>query len=150
VIPLTVREARLSDSPAIAELISQLGYPTTPDEMAARLEPILSNQEYITFLAEVGGEIVGLAGARLGNAFEFAGGYARLTGLVVGESWRSKGIGELLLDRIEVWAREQGVSRVILTSSAHRKRAHQFYLRHGYQETGLRFAKLLGNSPKVT
>ena len=49
----------------MADLITQLGYPTTPEEMTERLEQILTRAEYNTFVAETGAKIVGMLGVGL-------------------------------------------------------------------------------------
>ena len=141
--PARVREARLEDAPAIAALVAQLGYPTPPAEMKARLAVLLARPDHVIFVADVSGSVVGLVGAYLVEALEFTGAYGRLTGMVVDEKWRGRGIGRLLMERIERWLREQGARMLILTSGNQRAEAHRFYRRLGYTETGLRFAKLL-------
>jgi GNAT superfamily N-acetyltransferase len=109
--------------------------------MAARLEVILLEAEAVTLVAEVDGEIIGLTGARLGSAFERNGRHAGLLVLVIDEKWQGNGIGSLLLDQVEAWAKEKGATLMILTSSNHRLDAHEFYRKLGYAETGMRFAK---------
>jgi GNAT superfamily N-acetyltransferase len=140
---ITFRKARIDDSSAIARLVTQLGYPTTPLEMEERLKPLLSHPEDTTIVAEASGQVVGLVGAYLGHALEFDSTYGLLTGLVVDERWRGRGLGRTLMDHIERWLREQGASRVTLTSGKHRIAAHRFYEAIGYDATGVRFGKPL-------
>lgn len=54
---LTVRHAQQADAADIARLVTQLGYPTSPIEMAERLEILLKRSEYITFVAEVSDQL---------------------------------------------------------------------------------------------
>jgi GNAT superfamily N-acetyltransferase len=140
---LAIREARVSDSPAIAGLVTQLGYPTSGEEMAVRLGAILARPEHILLIAETDGSIVGLVGANLALGLELNGPYGRLTGLVVDEAWRGQGIGEELMQAVEDWLLEHGASMSLITSGLHRDAAHTFYRRLGYQQTGYRFAKRL-------
>ena len=58
--PARVREARLEDAPAIAALVAQLGYPTPPAEMKARLAVLLARPDHVIFVADVSGSVVGL------------------------------------------------------------------------------------------
>lgn len=138
---LTIRQAGQADAVDIARLVTQLGYPTSPAEMAERLESILRRPEYITFVAEISAQVVGMIGAYVGYAIEFTGVYGRLTGIVVEESFRGRGIGKLLMEKVEAWLQDQGVKMVILTSGKHRTETHEFYRALGYEETGLRFVK---------
>src|SRR5439155_16254709 len=43
---LTIRRARLTDSPAVAELSAQLGYPTPENEMADRLAHLIRHPRF--------------------------------------------------------------------------------------------------------
>jgi ribosomal protein S18 acetylase RimI-like enzyme len=141
---MTFRRATIDDSSAVAGLLTQLGYPTTPAEMKGRLGRLLSQPDYATFVAEQSaGQVVGLVGAYLGYALEFDARYGRLTGLVVDTDWRSQGLGKALMHHVHVWLKSHGVSHVTLTSGNHRLEAHAFYQAIGYQATGVRFAKQL-------
>jgi GNAT superfamily N-acetyltransferase len=104
---------------------------------------MLPRADYVTFVAEAADVVVGLVGAYLGCALEFTEPYGRLTGLVVDEQWRGRGIGSLLLAKVEGWLSGKGASLVTLTSGKHRIESHVFYGKLGYEETGLRFAKRL-------
>jgi GNAT superfamily N-acetyltransferase len=140
---LAIREARVSDALAVANLVTQLGYPTTGEEMSVRLDAILGRPDHILLVAETGGAIVGLVGACLALGLELNGPYGRLTGLVVDEAWRKQGIGEELMHAVEDWLLEHGARLSLITSGLHRDAAHAFYRRLGYQQTGLRFKKRL-------
>jgi ribosomal protein S18 acetylase RimI-like enzyme len=134
---------RTADSPALAKLVTQLGYPTSTAEMDERLRTLLGRPEYVHFVAESEGLVIGLVGAYPGVALEFSGAYGRLTGLVVDGGCRGSGVGKMLMERIEGWLRERGARMATLTSGKQRKSAHGFYRRLGCGETGLRFAKKL-------
>jgi GNAT superfamily N-acetyltransferase len=142
----TVREAAVSDAAAIARLVTQLGYPSSTDDMTGRLHALGARPEYVTMVAEQSGTIVGLVGAYVAHGLELNGAYGKLTGLVVDDASRGCGIGRLLIESIEQWLLERDVTVVILTSGKHRTDAHQFYRRLGYEDTGLRFIKRLSAS----
>jgi GNAT superfamily N-acetyltransferase len=71
--------------------------------------------------------------------------HAEIGGLVVDERRRGAGVGRLLLEQAETWARTQGCTSVRLRSNIIRKEAHQFYLKRGYTlvKTQHAFAKPL-------
>jgi GNAT superfamily N-acetyltransferase len=48
-----------------------------------------------------------------------------------------------LIEAAAAWARERGAVRISLTSALHRREAHAFYLRRGFEHTGVRLAKPL-------
>ncbi len=49
-MPLTIRDAKLSDARSLAGLICELGYKTTTAEMQRRLKSILRDRCYRTFV----------------------------------------------------------------------------------------------------
>jgi GNAT superfamily N-acetyltransferase len=139
--PFQLRSARASDAPAVAALVTQLGYPTAAAEMRGRLERLLAHPEHSMVVAEAEGEVVGLVAAQLGYALEFDGVYCRINGLVVDAQWRGRGLGTLLMRHLETWCKERGAQSLLLTSGNHRREAHKFYETLGFSATGLRFIK---------
>jgi GNAT superfamily N-acetyltransferase len=139
----TIRTATAADADALAPLMTQLGYPTEPAAMRARLERIDARPGYRTVVAERDGRIVGTAGMLLGIGWNDDHPWARVMSLVVTESERGRGTGAALLRAAEEWARENGADSLHLTASRHREGAHRFYERMGYEATGLRFVRRL-------
>ena len=138
---IKIRSVRLDDSSSVACLMSQLGYPTSADEMKHRLEGILSDPNYLTLVAEYQKEAVGIIGVGIYRYYEKNGTYGRLLALVVDEKRKGQGIGSTLVVAAERWLKEHGVSSIIVNSGKQRSEAHRFYERLGYEETGLRFVK---------
>ena len=129
-----IREAQPQDFSRIAELAGQLGYPSSPEEIAERLDGMKRSNEHAVFVAQLGGEVAGWLGVYVCRMVE-ADARAEISGLVVDERFRSQGIGPLLLVRAEEWAREKGCHAIGLRSNVIRDRAHSFYERHGYKHT---------------
>jgi GNAT superfamily N-acetyltransferase len=141
---LTIRPATAADAVAIARLLGQLGYPTTPGAARTRLEPILAHPDYATWVAaDADGTVHAFAGACVGLYYEKDGRYARLLALVTDECVRGTGAGAALADAVEAWARKRGAGAVIVNSGLHRHAAHRFYERRGYVLTGQRLVKTL-------
>ena len=143
--PGTIRPAQCEDSSRIAELATQLGYPSTADEIIRRLEQIQRSGESNVFVAETAdGDIAGWIGMFVFRSISEEP-RVEVSGLVVDEKRRSAGIGEKLLERAEQWARENGCRAIGLRCNVIRERAHVFYLRHGYEDkkTQKSFRKLL-------
>ena len=130
-----VREARKGDVAAIARLADQLGYPTTEVQVRERFETVACDTRHALFVAlDRGGSVVGwiqLAEERsvLNDP------RAEITGLVVHQDFRSVGVGRLLVERAEKWAREKGLTAMGVHSNVLRERAHEFYIRLGYAVT---------------
>ena len=133
----------MSDATTIAALVTQLGYPTGPDDMVDRLKRTLSDARHTIFVADTDGTVVGMGAACLDHCLERDGLQARVTGLVVDEKARGRGVGAFLMQQIEEWSKERGAERVTLTSGNYRPAAHKFYEAIGYENTGSRFLKRL-------
>jgi len=127
-----IREARPQDCAGIAELAGQLGYPSSVDEVAARLEGLKHSDDHAVFVAQLGGELAGWLGVYVCRMVEMDS-RAEISGLVVDKRYRSQRIGGHLLQRAERWARDKGCSVMGLRSNVIRDRAHAFYERHGYK-----------------
>lgn len=139
----TIREANLDDAPAIAALVTALGYPTNATDMRERLQGLLADPVYVTFVAEHSGEIAGVAGACMARFYEKNGVYARLVALVVSEDSHGRGVGASLVRGVERWANGRGAVEIFLNSGVQREGARSFYEKLGYRVTGVRFSKEL-------
>ena len=136
-----IREAVIDDAEPLAQLMTELGYPTAAPAMRIRLGRFLSDAQHVTLVAEANGDVVGVAGGSLDWYLEKDGRYARLVALVVSPRLRRQGVGRALLDAIEQWSAGHGAREVVVNSGLHRRDAHEFYERSGYARTGVRFVK---------
>lgn len=131
---LRIRPAQPEDAPALAALAGQLGYPTTPEEMATRLQALAEDDRHAVFVAvEADDGIVGWIHVYL-CPLVIADLGAEIGGLVVDEAHRSQGIGAWLVRVAEDWARARGCAGLTVRANVVRQRAHAFYRRLGFQE----------------
>jgi GNAT superfamily N-acetyltransferase len=128
-----IRKAKQTDAARIATLSGQLGYPTATKEMAARLRPALRARKGVCFVAETMEDgVIGWVHASVTPLLEVEL-RAEVNGLVVDEKARSRGVGARLLEAAEKWARNMGCGGMSVRSNVIRDRAHEFYLRQGYE-----------------
>ena len=123
------RTAEVRDVPALAALAGELGYATTPDEMARRLAAL--DDRDAVFVAEHDGACVAWIQVSIVESLE-SRRFAEIRGLVVGEAQRGGGIGAALVAAAEEWARSRDCPRVRVRSNVVRERTHRFYERLGY------------------
>ncbi len=129
----TIRPPRPGDYEQMAELAGQLGYPSTGPEVRRRLGEMRNSNQYAVYVAELtNGQIAGWIGVYVFRAVELDG-FVEISGLVVDEKIRSRGIGKMLLDAAEGWAREHGYEGISVRSNTIRERAHAFYKRNGFE-----------------
>jgi ribosomal protein S18 acetylase RimI-like enzyme len=143
---IVIRTAAVSDSEAIALLVSDLGYATSAHQMRRRLETILADADYHTLVACDGEDIVGFIGSRIGPLYEGDGLYGQIMALAVAADQQRRGIGRMLVLAVESSLESRGVRMVAVASGNHRAEAHAFYESCGYRHTGRRYKKFLGAS----
>jgi GNAT superfamily N-acetyltransferase len=140
--PVEIRPARDGDAAAIAQLLGELGYPSTAEALPARLEALRS-PEYAVRVAVNADGVVGLMSLHRLRGLHMSDPACYITALVTSASSRGQGVGRQLLEEAEAWARATGCNRITLTTALHRHEAHAFYEANGFAHTGKRFVKEL-------
>lgn len=140
---LSIRPAVATDAAAMADLLTQLGYPATADEVVARLARLEETPGSTALVAEHDGRVVGLVTGHVFRSIHATEPVAWLTALTVDARHHQKGIGRQLCAAMEEWSRRHGAARVSVTSGKHREGAHAFYENIGYERTGVRLTKVL-------
>jgi len=145
-MPVVIRPAQSSDTTGILQLTRQLGYEVDETAASARLSRILARRDQQVLVAAAD-EIVGWIHVLLSEYVE-SDAAAVIGGLVVDRSHRRSGVGRVLVDAAEAWARQQGCGVVRLWSSSTRTEAHRFYQGLGYTniKTQYSFAKSLAGT----
>ena len=138
-----VRVARAADAPVLGRLLVELGYPQPMAELGARIQELADRGTDIVLVAETGEQVVGVVSLHVTPFFNEGRCQGRVTALVVDSEWRGQGVGGVLLRAVEAAARRRGCATMELTSSAHRREAHRFYVAAGYQDVPHRFLKPL-------
>lgn len=127
----TIRPARARDAADIARLATELGYPSTEQDMKLRIEQLLRSESYFLVVAEQEAEVIGWIAAERRLLIE-SGERADIVGLIVTEAARRGGVGQALVEAAEQWARRQGLPKMAVRSSVARAESHPFYERLGY------------------
>ena len=141
-----IREAELNDAADLATLMRELGYETQPPEMEKRLESILTNPSYKTFVAIMDGRVCGMIGTVTYPSYEHNDPGARILALVTLNAARRRGIGRALVAAAEKDLSQRAIRRVALNTQLTRDDAHKFYESLGYERNGWRFVKQLPKS----
>ncbi|NIM04709.1 MAG: GNAT family N-acetyltransferase [Armatimonadetes bacterium] len=142
---VNVRPAAAGDAERIAALSEQLGYAATAEEMQRRLNSIEEDKTHAVYVAEVSGENV-VGWVHIYSSYLLVrGSQAEIGGLIVDASHRRSGIGQLLIQHAEEWARAKGCNSINIRSNITRREAHAFYKKIGYKnvKTQRVFRKIL-------
>jgi PhnO protein len=149
---ITVREATVKDWPAVASLLAELGRPDVRgqedrDWHGQRFADYLARPDTVALVAEVDGEVAGFCDLEFRQRLNFRTPQAWIPDLVVAENRRGLGAGAALLARADEVSKERGCWGLTLESATWRTDAHRFYLREGYDDSGISFSKSLTGEP---
>ncbi len=133
---MTIRPARPEDAAAVARLLAELGYPSTPQEVAQRIDALGGADAVLI----TDGALIALHRVPL---LAEGGASARITALVVAAARRREGLGRALLAAAEEVARRWGCDLLEVSSGRRPERdpAHAFYLAAGFEDTAQRSAR---------
>jgi GNAT superfamily N-acetyltransferase len=145
---MIIRSAQSADVEALANLMTELGYPTSLEQMRRRFKAISDDPSYGTLVAEREGKVLGMVGLHFERSYGSDDSRARIRAFVVGSEHRGKGVGQTLILAAEDWARRRGARDVLLAAHKRRTDAHRFYLSMGYEVTGYLFYKTLGDAER--
>ena len=128
---ITIRKAGESDASSVADLSTELGYPCAPHEMSSRVVRILVRTDHLLLVAESEENVCAWLQAHSVEIVEY-GFRVEILGLVVSSRVRRKGVGRLLIARVEAWAVEIGATSIVVRSNNQRAESHLFYPALGY------------------
>ena len=135
------RPAAPEDVPALTRLLEQLGYPCSEAQLLARLD--FGPPDRRVLVAELNGEVIGLAVLELLHPLHRSTPEAVLTALVTDLNARHRGAARVLLADASRRARQAGAAKLYLRCDRRRDDAHAFYRAQGFDETHLTFDRAL-------
>ena len=131
---VSIRPIRPEDAVAVTELVAQLGYERTPEQVRRWIEGLALRPNQAALVAELNGGVVGWVEVALEYRLQ-SDAFGLIGGLVVKDGVRGAGIGRRLCEQAESWSRQHGAKKIRVTSRSTREAAHRFYLRDGYRQT---------------
>ena len=143
-----IRSVQVKDAGQIRDLCHQaLGYDSTLETVATQIEKFnLPDSDHFCFVCEEDqtGHILGYVEAEVYESLYSDAGL-NILGLAVFPSAQGRGIGRQLMERVEDLAKSKHYAFIRLNSASHRKEAHLFYERIGYEgnKTQKRFLKIM-------
>lgn len=131
---IKIRSGLISDTDSIVNLMFQLGYPISYDDMRQIITTYLTNDDYYIFVVTADEKPIGTVSMITNNYFHQVGKFAILSSLVIDQKYRANGIGNLLLDYVETYAKQNHCISIELKSGIRRIKdgTHNFYKKRGY------------------
>lgn len=137
-----IRTARFEDAAELARLFTELGHPTTEEEIRLRWNAWEASGNIGIVVEGEAGELLGAATLHQTIVLHRPKPIGRISALIVDSRCRGAGIGRALVDAAERMFTKAGCGMVEITSNMRRTDAHAFYQRLGYELTSARFMKL--------
>ncbi|WP_394219684.1 GNAT family N-acetyltransferase [Halobacillus trueperi] len=140
-----IRSVKLEDAEGFVPLMDALGYPSSKEAMENRLQNILSQKHYQTFVYEANDQLLGMIGMTFCEAYHTDDPHVRVIAFVVHESEQGKGLGKILMQKAVEWAINQGAKSIMLNSGnrAEREKAHEIYHSFGFEGRATGFYRRL-------
>src|ERR1044072_9019479 len=112
-----IRQPLAEDAARLAFLSSELGYPATAEQIAARLADLLTRADHCVRVVQspAGAPIGGIHGH--GQSILESDPWCEIAGLVVDPGHRGEGVGRALVAAVEAWAGARGLSVVKVRSN---------------------------------
>ncbi len=142
---MNIRKAKIEDFEQVYALLPQLWPATKLDKRRLRIAFTRSiNSKYQKYLCAVDkAVVVGFCSLSIRNSLWQQGFIAHIDEIIVDEMHRGRGIGTELIKKALKIAINAGCTRVELDSAFHRKQAHGFYDRLGFENRAYLFSKVL-------
>lgn len=142
-------EIRLAESEAdllaVADVLLQLRPQYDKQSLLAQIRKQQDSAGFMIAFSILDGQVACVAGFVITEKLAWGKGMY-VDDLVTNEVQRSLGAGRAMIDWLKSYARDQGCRELHLDSGMHRKDAHRFYDREGFDRASLHFSiTQLGN-----
>jgi ribosomal protein S18 acetylase RimI-like enzyme len=139
---MTIRKAQTTDFEQIYLLLEQLWPNRELDKQALQVvfnRGVNSSTDELLCAIEVN-KVVGFCAYAIVNNLWQAGYISYMYALVVDETKRGQGIGGMLLKKSIADSKAKGMKRLELDSGFHREKAHEFYIKAGFEKRAFLFS----------
>jgi GNAT superfamily N-acetyltransferase len=140
---LPIRLAIEADAPELARLFTALGYPASGESVLANWRTWSAAGSVALVAPNADGTLAGVASLSRTVVLHRPKPVGRIVALVVDEPMQKHGIGRALMAAAEKYLTEAGCGIIEVTSQNKFVDAHAFYKHIGYEQTSLRFSKVL-------
>ncbi|MGG4132082.1 GNAT family N-acetyltransferase [Paenibacillus illinoisensis] len=115
----------------------------TSENFRVTMDQMIRAGNYKTFIAILENQVVGFISIIHALAVGSANGYLHITGLAVHNEFQRHKVGTKLLRYTENYAKDSGITSIILCTGMKRMGAHTFYENNGYDKDSYCFDKII-------
>jgi len=138
----TIRKATENDFEKVYPLLEQLWPNKELDKAALKIvfnRGMHSNTDEL-FCLDYSDEVIGFCAYAIVNNLWQAGYISYMYAMVIDEKYRGKGFGTMLIKESLKDSKAKGLKRMELDSAFHREKAHEFYLKLGFEKRAFLFS----------
>jgi ribosomal protein S18 acetylase RimI-like enzyme len=138
----TIRKATENDFEKVYPLFEQLWPNKELDRAALKIvfnRGVHSNTDEL-FCLDYSDEVIGFCAYAIVNNLWQAGYISYMYAMVIDEKYRGKGFGTMLIKESLKDSKAKGLKRMELDSAFHREKAHEFYLKLGFEKRAFLFS----------
>ena len=137
-----IRQATIADIGYLVPLLKELfeieeDFIFDENKQRQGLELLLTSEKDCIMLAEQDSKIIGMCTVLTIISTAEGGHVGLIEDVVVQKAYACKGIGRKLLSAIELWSKEQGLTRLQLLADRNNQHALTFYEKMDWQQTQL-------------
>jgi GNAT superfamily N-acetyltransferase len=139
---VTVKKSEESDFVEVYPLFEQLWPNKELDKNALKTvfnRGVNSSTDELLCLV-CAGEVIGFCAYAIVNNLWQAGYISYMYAMVVDEKFRGKGFGTMLINEAIQDSKNKGLKRLELDSAFHREKAHEFYMKLGFEKRAFLFS----------
>ena len=138
----TIRKATENDFEKVYPLLEQLWPNKELDKAALKIvfnRGMHSNTDEL-FCLDYSDEVIGFCAYAIVNNLWQAGYISYMYAMVIDEKYRGKGFGTMLIEESLKDSKAKGLKRMELDSAFHREKAHEFYMKLGFEKRAFLFS----------
>ncbi len=139
---IKIRSAQSSDVGDMSCLLTQLfsiedDFSPDDEKQSRGLELLLKSSSAKVLVAEEQGRVVGMVTVQILISTAEGGRVGQVEDVVVDQDKRGRSIGTALLNAMQRWAKDNGLSRLQLAADAGNSGALEFYVTNGWKHTSM-------------
>jgi GNAT superfamily N-acetyltransferase len=130
-----IRNVKKDDVPGILEIALELGYPASENTVQDLIDLVLKNTDHNIILAEMDAKLLGYI--HLHSVISESSQKTEVSGILIPDSHRKKGLGSRFLKEAEKWTRGRNLDTISIRTNLIRSEAIPFFKHHGFQHDSL-------------
>ena len=127
-----IRNVREGDISGILDIALELGYPASEKTVRDLVDLVLGNTDHQIIIAEMDSKLLGYIHLHTVDSQDTH--KIEVSGILIPDSHRKKGLGSRFLREAEKWSRGRNFNTISIRTNLIRSEAIPFFKHHGFQQ----------------